>query len=114
MLPKPNRLRARKDFETLWKKSRSVYGRVLGVRFAPNGQIESRVGIVIGVKISKRSTKRNAVKRKIREILRKKVIEIMPGFDIAIVARQGVLEVTFDDLQKEINLILAKAGLLKK
>lgn len=112
MLPKNQRLRTRRDFDLLWKRSHSVYGKTLGVRFAPNKTGKNRIAVVVGTKISKRSTKRNLVRRRIREAIRKQFIGQLKGVDLVVVTRTGILDRTYKEIVAEISEILKKARVI--
>ena len=112
MLPKELRLRNKRDFDKLWKRGRSLHGRLLGIRFAPNQKGDTRLGIVIGVKIHKRATKRNTAKRRIREALRREYAPRIHGFDIAVIGRSGIIEASYKEITDELGAILTHAHLL--
>lgn len=112
MLPRGQRLRARKDFEQLWKRGRSVYGRTLGIRFARNPGGQSRFGAVVGVKISKRATKRNRARRRIVEALRREFVPHLRGHDIVVVGRAGILERSYQEIVEELGALFRRVKLL--
>lgn len=113
MLPKNLRLRDKRDFEKLWKRGRSVYGHLLGIRFLPNRVGDTRLGVVVGVKVHKRATKRNSAKRRIREALRREYApRIMRGFDIAVIGRPGIIEASYKDIVDELGALLSRTHLL--
>lgn len=113
MLPKNLRLRNKRDFEKLWKRGQSVYGRLLGIRFLPNQKGETRLGAVVGVRVHKRATKRNTAKRRMREALRREYASrISRGFDVAIIGRPGIIEASYKDIVNELGTLLSRAHLL--
>lgn len=112
MLPKTQRLRARKDFDVLWKHGRAVYGHALGIRFAPNRRTESRFGVVAGLKVSKRATRRNLLRRRVREALRKEFAPRLKGFDIAVIARPGSTDRSYAELRDELASLFRRAHLI--
>lgn len=112
MLPRPQRLRSKKDFDSLWKHSQSVYGKTLGIKFAINKTGKNRVAVVVGTKISKLSTKRNLIRRQIREAVRKIFIKQLKGVDLAIITRVGILGRSYQQITNELEEVLKKTHLI--
>jgi len=100
MLAASNRLAKRSDIEAVHKRGRSFFVGNLGVRLAKNNLKVSRFTIITSLKISKRSTKRNKLKRRLREIIRREIMpKITHGFDGIILTRKPLLEMAFGDLR---------------
>ncbi|MBI2613944.1 MAG: ribonuclease P protein component [Candidatus Levybacteria bacterium] len=78
-----------------------------------NGLTLNRFGIVVSKKIDKRAVGRNRIKRMLRDILRELDGNMIPGHDILVITRIGVLEKTKEENQSIIKEALAKAGLMK-
>ncbi|MBI2857427.1 MAG: ribonuclease P protein component, partial [Chloroflexi bacterium] len=55
---------------------------------------------------------RNLVRRRLREILRK--IELKQGWDVLFIARPAAAESKFQDLEKAVLQLLARAGLVER
>lgn len=107
-------LRSKKDFDRLWKGGRSAYGRSLGIRFAPNNLSSIRTGIIVSLKVSKRSTERNKIRRRIREILRNEIYKkVSGGFDISVIVQPLAKKLDFSGIREELEFIFTKAKLLK-
>jgi len=114
MLPKPHRLLREKDFQKIWGRGRSFYAKSLGFRLLKNNLDISRFGIVIGNKISKKATARNKIKRQLREIIRLKLNQIAPGYDLILIALPSILGKTYRELEAEAISALRYFKLLKK
>ncbi|MBI4133619.1 ribonuclease P protein component [Candidatus Uhrbacteria bacterium] len=112
MLPKAQRLRARKDFDALWKRGRSVYGHALGIRFTETRRRTARFGVVAGLKVSKRSVERNRIRRRIREALRREFAPRIKGYDVAVLARPGSARRSYDEVVSELAELFRRARLL--
>jgi ribonuclease P protein component len=84
MLEKNCRLTKKNDFDAVWKKGRSSFDGLLGIKAMLNGLADSRVGIMIGLKVSKKAVERNRIKRIIREAIRGQAEKIPAGLDIVI------------------------------
>lgn len=90
MLGKINRLQKDKEFRKIFKQSRpiSAGNLVFRVMRQPNS-VSTRFGFVISNKIDKRSTKRNALKRRLRSIARELILKIKSGYDIIVIVRRN-------------------------
>jgi ribonuclease P protein component len=89
MLSKKNRLQKDKDFAKVFKASRPAYFGKLAVRAKENGGKPTRFGFVISNKIDKRSTRRNALKRRLRAIVRELILEIRSGYDVVVIVKEN-------------------------
>jgi ribonuclease P protein component len=114
MLQKQNRLTKEKDFERIFKLGKSFFAKIIGFKFLKNNLFCSRFGFVVSNKIAKKATKRNRLKRQLREIIRLKIKKdgIKSGFDVILIARPGILEKDYKQLEKEIDYGLSKINLV--
>ncbi|NCF75381.1 MAG: ribonuclease P protein component [Xanthomonadaceae bacterium] len=113
MLLKKNRLQHRKDFDNAFKSSKGVFAKIIGIKFVVNNLENSRFGIIISNKISKKAVIRNKIKRQIREIIRLNLDNIKKGFDIVIITRIGIVGKKYQEIEKNILEIFKKTKLLK-
>ena len=113
MLSKQNRLTKKKDFEKIWKKGRNFFISEIGIKFLNNNLEYSRFGIIVPNKVIKKAVPRNKLKRQIREIIKLKIGFIKKGIDCVILARPGVGELSYKELEEKIELVLKKLNLLK-
>lgn len=112
MLPQENRLRKTRDFDAVFKKGRFFGTKFLIFKYMANGLLETRVGFVVGTKVSKSAVKRNRLKRRLREIFRLNLDKIKPGFDISVITRPGAADMEYGDLEKDVIFALKKVSLL--
>ncbi len=115
MLPKKNRLVKKNDFERILKFGDSFFIRILGARVLGNRAGGTRVGFIVSNKIAKKANKRNRLKRRLREIIRLKLKEkkIKPGYDFVLIARSGILEKNYTQLDQEVGFVLKKLRILE-
>lgn len=113
MLPAKNRLTKTKEIERVWKGGRSFFAPILTVKAVKNGTEETRVTAVVGTKAEKSAVKRNAWRRRVKDILRKNLAGLRPGFDIIVQAKKGGVEADYADLARVLMDTLRKAGLIK-
>ena len=89
---------------------------MLAVRVAENSHRELyRCAVVVSKKISKSAVKRNRMRRRIYEIVRKNESNIVPSFDIVVtVYSDQVATVPSRELEESVCLLLEKSGVLQR
>jgi len=113
MLKKANQLRLDKEFDQVFKRGRSSYVKILGVKAFLTKEEESRFGILVSNKISKKAVQRNKIKRQIREILRLKLAKIKSGYDIVVVTLPAILGKDYEEIEAAIDATLDKLRIFK-
>lgn len=109
MLANINRLRKEREIQRVFKVGRGVKSANFSLRYAPNHLSHNRFAIVAGTKVDKRSTRRNAIKRQIREVLRQIRSEIPQGYDYVISAhRLPSWPLKQQEIKQEIKDLVAK------
>lgn len=123
MLQKENRLTRMKDWEILFKEGRFVNGSFLGLKIwkiEPEKYVKRRytkedfkIGFAVGLKISKSAVKRNRVKRQMREIVRLliKNDNVKRGFMVSVVAKAGILDKVYPEIENELLKLFKRADL---
>lgn len=129
-LPQANRLKHRRDFQTVYQKGIRRSGRYLtlrGLRWrhsAEQSQIlkaskpiqeskpPTRIGISISQKVSKKAVVRNRIKRQIRAILRQLLPRISPGWQLIIVVHPGAQACEYAQFLGELEQLLAQAEVI--
>ncbi len=114
MLPQTNRIKKKKDFETIFKNSRSFKNNLFIFKIANNNLGLNRFGFVVSKKISPKATIRNKVRRRMAESIKAEVLNAKMGIDIVLIALSGVEKKEFSEVKEGINNALAKAGLTIK
>lgn len=111
MLPKGYRLRRRKDFKKVYVKGDSAAGRYVVVYALKNNNLEtSRFGFSVSKKIGK-AVQRNRFKRMLREICRRNINSFAAGFDIIVIARRKIIEVSYKEIEKDLMKLAKKLKL---
>lgn len=112
MLPQKNRLKKRKDFNLTFEKGDSYHNILMEIRVrrTENGK---KFAFVAPVKYFKKATKRNKVKRILREALRINLDRVVEGIDIIFIAKKNILEYSFEEVKRSIIKSLNKFKLLK-
>lgn len=85
----------------------------LRLKYLGNNLGFSRFAVVASVKVSKKATVRNRLKRQIREIIRLNKEKIKPSHDLVIAANARALDKDYQQLQTELFSLFFKAKLLQ-
>lgn len=112
MLLKENRLKKKKDFEKVFDHGRVYRQDFLFLKMLENDLVFPRIGFIVSKKISNKAVVRNKVKRRLRNIVRKKISDMKKNNDIIIIALTGIEKITFQEIENEVDKIFTKAGIL--
>lgn len=112
MLAKANRLTKDKEFDKAFRRGRSSYDQLSGVKMIKNDLPLNRFGIIVGRRVSKKACDRNKIKRQIRAIIRKKLNVIKPHHDLLLIISSEALDKPFNELEKSVIFNLKKLKLL--
>ncbi|MBI2514964.1 ribonuclease P protein component [Candidatus Wolfebacteria bacterium] len=74
----------------------------------------SRLAVLAGKKIDKRSARRNKIKRTIVNFCEKKKINLAPGFDFLIIGQPKLSFLTEEEIRQELKKIFSDDPDLKK
>lgn len=106
------RLKSHLDFQAVYTKGRSNANRAAVVHvLAQKTGVESRIGFAAGRKLGN-AVVRNRVKRRLREVVRSLWPRVRPGLHIVIIARHAAVEMPFLELQRKVEELFERAGLL--
>jgi len=108
MLPCENRLKRDKDFQALFKKGQGTYGSVCGAKWQKNGLKVFRAAVVVGTKVSKKAVVRNRLRRQVREIIRLRLDQFKPGYDLVLIVKKEALGKKQSELEKAVLQLLKK------
>jgi ribonuclease P protein component len=94
---------------------RRVSGALLLLGYAARSELDSSGPTRIGFSVSRRvggAVVRNRVKRRLREVMRRKLVRIASGYDLVITARPGAAVAGMEMLEQDVAALLARARLL--
>lgn len=114
MLSSINRLKKRNDFDAVFKKGKSVFSKIVGVKKINNCLKINRFGIVVSTKVSKKAVDRNSIKRKIRTIIKEENNKFFQGFDLVVITLPEIKKSDYQNMKKTLNDIFKKQGLYLK
>ena len=125
MLKSQHRLRKMKDFDILFKEGKFFGGKYITAKVwkikeeayprRKYSEQDLRIGVVVSKKVHKSAVKRNRIKRQLREVIRLlvKADKLKEGFHIAIMAKPDTVGTAYDDFERDIEVVLQKARVLK-
>ena len=112
MLPSKNRLKKKKQFKKVFTDGKSFKNEFLVLKINKNGLDYNRFGFIVSKKVSKKAVKRNQVKRRLREIVKKEMTKIKQGFDVILISLAGIEEKNFQEMQKSFLNLIHKSKIL--
>ncbi len=104
------RLRDRRDFDQMRQQGRSFARPTLVLSIRPNGLGHNRYGVVVGKRLGT-AVIRNRVRRRLREAMRQLHPQLLPGYDIIVIARPALVDICFGDLRDTLQAVLCQAKL---
>ena len=102
------RLRRKRDFDRVYAEGEFRRGRLLGVRFVPNGLDYSRLGLALG-RGWRKAVDRNRAKRLVREAFRTNKDRLPRGLDILVLPWRGWGEPSVAEIADELVRLLTDA-----
>jgi len=110
MLSKPNRLKKNVQFNYIYKKGSKSFSKHLTLVFVKSKINAPKLGFSISKKIGN-AVVRNLVKRRLRANITLLLPFLATGHNYVIVAKQGINECDFWELNKQLLALFTKAGL---
>ncbi len=119
------RLRSSQDFQRVRRRGRRQQGRYLTLMYArraeaapaePGAPDSARLPARIGFSVNKRvgsAVRRNRVKRRLREAIRRRLWKTQPGWDMIVAVRPEAADADYADLASELEDLLIRARLLR-
>lgn len=112
MLSKVNRLKKRYQFNYVYKNGSHFSSSALVLYVSTSKTRSIKVGFAVTKKIGK-AVQRNAVRRRLREIVQKQLPNLKQNYNIILVARDNVSEFSFESLSKQFLDLVKKADILR-
>jgi ribonuclease P protein component len=109
--PKSARILSRADYLITQREGKRFSGAHLILLCRENGLGLSRFGQTVSRKTGN-AVRRNAIKRRFREVQRLNKHQILPGFDVVVIPRKKTGEASFQTLESEYIELAMQAGLI--
>ncbi len=110
MLPKEKRIKKRKDFEIIFKNSKSLRNGLFILKVAKNSLQTSRFGFIVNQKVSKKAVVRNKVRRRLVAVVKDIEKNIKPGIDLVFIALSGIEKKEFLEIKEAVKTALVRVG----
>ena len=108
-----HRLRRPAEFQRVRAMRRSWGHPLLVLYVAPNDGEATRLGISVGKRVGK-AVVRNGVKRRVREAVRYRLPELLPGHDLVFIARAPAADASWPALRDATEDLLRRARMLPR
>jgi len=107
-------LRTKKDLDSVYKKGNRVSGIFFSLRFLETKKYpeDLKIGIALGLNVSKSSVIRNKKRRQIKEIIRLNQDKIRRGYWLVALVNKKILDASYQDIEKDLLTLFGKVGLL--
>ena len=112
-LRKSFRVKKEKDFNAIFKEGESVANRRFVIYRLANSQEHIRVGLSVSKKLGN-AVMRNQIKRRIRHILINHGNELVDNIDFIVIARKGVENLDYAELEKNLLHVLRLAKIYQE
>jgi len=108
MFNRSNRLSKNKDFDKVFQAGRSSYQEILGAKLIPNNLDYNRFGVLVGLKVNKKATVRNKIKRRIKMAIRLDEPFLKKGYDCVIVVFPLILAKNYEEIKATLRAAFKK------
>jgi len=109
----PKRRFKKAEFKNLFKKGKTIAGELVFLKLRRNSLKNSRFCFVVNLKVSKKSTVRNKIKRQLKDIIRNNLDNIKSGFDVAIIAKSEIINNKYKKIKEEVENLIEKTKLYR-
>jgi ribonuclease P protein component len=113
MFRKKDRLKKEDDFRKILREGKSYKEGNLVLKYMPNRRQNTRIGISVSKKVSKKAVLRNKQKRRLAALVGRKIHQTRKGLDIFLIALPGLETKTFSEVETLCNKIFLKAKILE-
>ncbi|MBJ7899756.1 MAG: ribonuclease P protein component [Cyanobacteria bacterium RI_101] len=112
-LPAPLRLKRRQDFQRVYQQGKRYRGACLLLRVLKEpGLAQSRFGISVSRKVSKRAVDRNRLKRRARGVILRLLPRLGGGFQVIIVVLPQAALYNSEHFLRELEQLFTQAGII--
>ncbi len=105
-------LKTSQDFQRVRREGRSWAHPLVVLIACPNGQPESRAGIAAGKTVGN-AVARNRAKRRLRAVVRLAEAQILPGWDVVLVARPPLVKAKWPEVTEALAQLMRRAKLTR-
>ncbi|XOU94244.1 MAG: ribonuclease P protein component [Candidatus Kerfeldbacteria bacterium] len=114
MLPKERRIVKLSEWNKLHKRGIGAHSAEIVLKYIKNNTKITRFGFIVSTKISKKAVDRNLIKRRMRDVIEKKLSNIKEGYDVILIAKVKIKSNNYSEIEQMINQLLRKERLLTR
>jgi len=111
MLLKTQRLQKDIEIKEVLHKGKYISSSKLTIKWLSNKTKYTKLALVVSKKIDKRATKRNQIRRVLREHLRQNYL-LKTGNNIVIITRQGIENLDNKQIRQELDKTISKSKII--
>ena len=108
-----NVLKKNKDFQHVYKKGKSLANKHIVIFVLKNRENTNRLGISASKKVGG-AVVRNKQRRRLKEAYRALETWVLPGHDIVILPRVGIVDISFTEMISNLRHLLRKHGIWRQ
>jgi len=112
MLEKEKRVKKKKDFENIFKNSKSLRCPLFILKANKNDFGKNRFGFVVSLKVSKKATIRNKIRRRLKAIIKSLEKNVKPGTDMVFIVLPASEKKEFTEIKEAVKKTLLSGGYL--
>jgi len=114
MLAKKYKLKRNNDFKRILRQGQPYQENFIKLKILKNDLEITRFGFVIGLKISKKATQRNKIRRQLEGTVQGNLDKINSGFDVVILVSPAIKEKNYQEIEQILIRLFKKDKLLWK
>lgn len=105
-LSRKNRLNSENNFDSVYQKGKTVKDSFFFIKFVGNDLGYARWALSVPIKVTKKSTARNWIKRTVAQIIRNNFLNL--PFDFVFIASQPILDKSSDEIKGHMEQAIKK------
>lgn len=102
-------LRGRREFDRVFDGGRRLSGRYFTLILRDGTEDGPRLGLIVSKRVARAATRRNMIKRLVRESFRHAALAKREGFDLVVLARTGLATAGRGEIRQCLDRLLARA-----
>ena len=109
MLPRRYKLKRESHFKKIFHQGKAYQGEFIRLKVLKNNLKISRFAFIVSLKVSKKASQRNKIKRRLEEIVRLRLNQIKPGLDLIISVSPEIISQNYQTIEKKLISLFIKA-----